>query len=263
MCKSRKVEGRRLSTISQNLIEKLKSSFSTQQTDKGVCLVIPGTQWEPDWEAELPKNYTVFYEKGTVLIKLPKSISSKIDENSSSKIDETPGQPTRKRGRKPNADITRRTKNWGKDEEKLLKAQMERRDLVALPMPMRAAKLKTEQPDLFPTRSAIALVQHYKQCTTPVERAAALAESLKPQAEKVRWENTQSRQEKYILEKDGLKLMGLAVFEKGVLQRISAVVTPQTAGNTEAKAVLVNELPVDVLKLLYCLVEQLQQEPQQ
>ncbi len=228
-----------------------------------MCLVIPGTQWEPDWEAQLPDKYTVFYEKGTVLIRLPKPISSKNDDNSSSKNDETPGQPMRKkRGRRPNTDITRRTKNWRKDEEKLLKAQMERRDLVALPMPMRAAKLKTEQPDLFPTRSAIALVQHYKQITTPAERATALAESLKPQVEKVRWENTQSRQEKYILEKDGLHLLALAVFEKGILQRISAVVTPQTAGNTEAKAVLVNELPVDVLKLLYSLVEQLQQEPQ-
>ncbi len=198
-----------------------------------------------------------------MLIKLPKPISSKNNDNSSSKIDETPGQPRKKRGRKPNADITRRTKNWSPDEKKLLKTQMERRDLVALPMPMRAAKLKTEQPDPFPTRSAIALVQQYKQITTPAERATALADSLKPQVEKIRWENTQSRQEKYTLEKDGLKLTGLAVFEKGVLQRISAIVTPQTAGNTEAKAVLVNELPVDVLKLLYGLVEQLQQEPQQ
>lgn len=226
---------------------------------------IPGKQWEPDWEAELPEKNVVTYENDVVFISLPgyklpspaAASSSKIDDNSSAKNEE------HKRGRPKGCGGRRAMGNWKPEDEKQLIEAMGHRDIVGLPMLHRARLILKQKHDLFPGRTALALTQHYKQITTPAQRAAALAESLKPPVDKVNWENLNCRQEKYSLEKDGLKLTALVIMEKGAIQRISAVVTPQTEGNSEVKAFLVNELPVDVLKLLYSLVEQLQQEPSQ
>lgn len=126
-------------------------------------------------------------------------------------------------------------------------------------MLQRAKIIINQTSDLFPGRTAIALTQHYKQITTPAQRAVALTESLKPPAPKVRWENTASRQEKYILDTDGLHGIALAVFEKGTLQRVSAVVTPKTPSNTPTAAITVNDIPIEVVKLLNSLVDQLQE----
>jgi len=139
---------------------------------------------------------------------------------------------------------------------------MQRREIVALPMMHRAQIILQDKLELFPGRTAVGLTQHYKQITTPAQRAVALAESLKPPAPKVRWENTASRQEKYILDTDGLHGIALAVFEKGTLQRVSAVVTPQTPSNTPTAAITVNDIPIEVVKLLNSLVDQLQETQQ-
>jgi hypothetical protein len=108
--------------------------------------------------------------------------------------------------------VVHRGKKWTPELDKKLIELMQSRELVELPMPYRAQVIKKMVPDPFPDRTTIALVQHYKQITTPAERATALAESLKPPVEKIRWENTNSRQEKYTLEKDGLKLTGIRNF---------------------------------------------------
>jgi len=217
-------------------------------------LEIPGKQWEPDWEAQLPEKNQVFYEHDVVLILLPgyKPPAPAV----AAPIGAKPGRPRGCGGR-------RATSNWKPEAEKQLIETMGHRDIVALPMLHRARLIIKQKPDLFPDRTALALTQHYKQITTPAERACALAESLKPPMQKLRWENTQSRQEKYILEKDGLKCQALCIFDKGILQRVSAVIQPTsaTAENGQTAAVLVNELPVDIIRLLNGLVDQLQQEP--
>ncbi len=212
---------------------------------------IPGKQWEPDWEAQLPEKNIVTYENDVVFITLP-----------GYKPPAPAAAPEQKRGRPRGCGGRRATGNWKPEAEKQLIEAMGHRDIVALPMLHRAMLIIKQKPDLFPGRTALALTQHYKQITTPAERATALAESLKPPVDKINWEKLNCKQEKYALEKDGLKIQALVIIEKGTIQRISAIVTPQTEGNSEVKAFLVNELPVDVLKLLYSLVEQLQQEPQ-
>ncbi len=247
-------------------LKKLIETFPPKQTAPDVyCLVIPGIKWDPDWEAQIPAKNKVAFEGEFVTVALPgytppqldKASSSKIDDNSSSKNAEhkSPGRPRGCGGR-------RATGNWKLEAEKLLIEEMGRRDLVQFPMLQRARKILQEKPELFPDRTALALTQHYKQITTPAERACALAESLKPPMQKLRWENTNNRQEKYTLEKDGLKCQALCIFEKGSLQRVSAIVLPAAAGNGQTAAIVVNELPVDVVRLLNGLVDQLQ-EPQQ
>lgn len=218
-------------------------------------MVIPGQQWEPDWEAEIPENNKIFFENdGTVLIAIPTPKPEKriLDQPYKRNFGHPPGN---KNG------IVHRGKKWDDELNKKLIEYMQRRELVELPMPYRARAIKKMEPDPFPDRTAIALVQHYKQITTPAQRAAALVEAQKPPVQRPKWEYLNSRQEKYSLIQDGLKCTAIATFEKGSLQRISACITPQTEGNTEAKGVIVNELPIDVIKLLYSLVEQLQQEP--
>ncbi|MDD4979569.1 MAG: hypothetical protein PHI29_13165 [Gallionella sp.] len=239
------------------MIDRLKATFPTEQTERGACLVIPGTQWEPDWEAQLPQRNEVFYEQGKVLIKVQdKPISSKNDDNSSSQNDEVKRRPGRCGGR-------RATGNWKPEDEKRLIEEMQRREIVALPMMHRAQIILQDKLELFPGRTAVGLTQHYKQITTPAQRAVALAESLKPPAPKVRWENTASRQEKYSLDTDGLHCLALAVFDKGALQKISAIVTPKTPSNTPTAAIAVNDVPIEVIKLLNALIDQLQEPPQQ
>ncbi len=216
----------------------------------------------------------------------PPSISSKIDDNSSSKTDELnvrkgivsganvavaaakipkPEEPYKRNyGHPPGnkAGLVHRGKKWLPELEQLLKQHMECRELVELPMPIRARRIKQMQPDPFPDRTVIGLVQHYKQITTPAQRAAALVEAQKPPIQRPRWESMNSKQERYTLKADGLQCTGIVTFENGKIERVSAVVTPETEGNGQAKAVLVNDLPVDVLKLLNGLIEQLQETQQ-
>jgi hypothetical protein len=210
---------------------------------------VPGIKWEPDWEAHLPIKNSVYYEKNEVLISLPEI---------KPKRPEVP-EPSLTKKRKKRVNNGKRGKKWHKPDTDKLIQLMEQRDLIELPMTIRAAKIKQMQPDPFPNRTTESLHQHYKQATTVETRTQARAEAMKPPTEPPPvWENTNARQEKYTIETPVYTGTGLIDIEKGKITKISALLTSKIDGKMTA----MNCMPIEAYRLIGHLISQVETDLQ-
>ncbi len=207
--------------------------------DYGRCIIVPGAEFNPDWELSLT-------EQGY------KCINDTLDNQPVTFV-QLKNEPKRKGiGKKRGGN--QRGHNWTEPEDQKIKELMAAASVKHKTYHDQANSILAE----FPGRTICSLVQHYRQITTSQERTIARVNALDPKVVKDLWKPADEKTEKYTLTRDGMNCTAMVTSEKGVISRVSAVIEP-TEANSHRQALVVRDLPAEAINILHELVEQLQE----